>query len=292
MRNVFMMCVVLLGFGILPLASDAATSVNISLFHNDLAPYGTWTTVAPYGSVWVPAHVAPGWRPYTRGYWTYTDYGWTWVSYEPFGRDVYHYGRWVYDSYEGWVWVPDTVWAPAWVAWQEGDDYVGWAPLPPASRWASSGLVYSSSAIATPSWVFVQRPYFLNRHINTYVVPVARNVTVLRTTKDVTHFDVAKGKPVNRGIDVTRVESTNGKKMVKTYTSQRQNVRTQRRASVAQTTHLERRTKVAPSQATRVERRTKRNESPVANRQRNISPQKAQKNAAPKGGKGKGKGKP
>jgi len=283
MRKGFMICALWLGLGVLPALSYASTNVSISLFHNDLAPYGNWTTVSPYGSVWMPAHVAPGWRPYTQGYWTYTDYGWTWVSYEPFGRDVYHYGRWVYDPYQGWMWMPDTVWAPAWVAWHEGDDYVGWAPLPPASRWGSSGLAYSSSVIPTTSWVFVERPYFLNRHVSTRLVPVTRNVTLLSATRDVTRFEVKQGKPMNRGVDLARVESSNGRKVAKTYTSQRQNLRTQKRVPASQAMGVERRTNV----------RTKRNETQVANRQEaNKSTQKAQKKNAPNGNQGKGKGKP
>jgi len=280
MRKGLMVCALMLGLGAFPLLSQAETSVSISLFHSNLSPYGTWTTVAPYGSVWVPAHVAPGWRPYTRGYWTYTDYGWTWMSYEPFGRYTYHYGRWVYEPYQGWVWIPDTVWAPAWVAWHEGDDYVGWAPLPPASRWGSSGLVYSSGAVPATSWVFVERPYFLNRHVSTRIVPVTRNVTLLSTTRDVTRFEVKKGKPLNRGVDLARVESSSGRKMVKTYTSQRQNLRTQKHAPASKAMGVERRGNV----------RTKRNETQVANRQQaNTSTQKSQKKGAPQG---KGKGKP
>jgi len=38
----------------------------------------------------------------------------------------------------GWVWVPGYEWAPAWVSWRYGDEYVGWAPLPPAAVWISS----------------------------------------------------------------------------------------------------------------------------------------------------------
>jgi len=256
----FMICALILGLGIIP-SSSRATSISISVFHNDLAPYGRWITVAPYGTAWVPTHVGSGWRPYTNGYWTYTDYGWTWVSYEPFGRDVYHYGRWVYDPAMGWAWIPDTVWAPAWVAWQEGDDYVGWAPLPPAAGWGSSGLVYRTSSIQPMSWIFVERPYFLNRHLKTRVVPITRNVSVLSTTRDVTHFDVVKGKPVNRGADVARVESTNGRKMVKSYTSQRQNLRTQRRAPATQAMGAERRNN------TRVVRSKETNQTAMVNRQ-------------------------
>jgi len=287
MRQVFVIFAVWVGLSVSPMPSPAATAVSISVFHNDLAPYGRWVNVSPYGSAWIPTRVSSGWRPYTNGYWAYTDYGWSWVSYEPFGNDVYHYGRWLHDPYQGWMWIPGTQWAPAWVAWQESDDYVGWAPLPPDSRWGSSGLVYSVSSISTPSWVFVQRPYFLNRHITTRIVPVTRNVTVLRTTRDVTHFDVVKGKPANRGIDVAHVQSTSGKKINKTYTSQRQNVRTQKRVQPAHANHVERRTKVQ-----------KRNETTVASGQDQRAPtqkysgerqhgsaEKGQKNKA---GKGKG----
>src|SRR6266478_5888600 len=108
--------------------AHAYTSVNVSLFYNTLSPYGRWIDDEPYGRCWVPAHVSRGWRPYSDGYWVYTDYGWAWETSEPFGWATYHYGRWVYDPYEGWVWVPGTVWAPAWVAWRADDDWVGWAP--------------------------------------------------------------------------------------------------------------------------------------------------------------------
>ena len=291
MRNGLMICALVLGLGALPVLSQAGTSVSISLFHRDLAPYGTWTSVAPYGSVWVPSRVAPGWRPYTQGYWTYTDYGWTWVSYEPFGADVYHYGRWVYQPYQGWMWVPDTVWSPAWVAWHEGDDYVGWAPLPPASRWGSSGLAYSSSAIPATSWIFVERPYFLNRHVSTRVIPVTRNVTLLSSTRDVTRFEVKKGKPMNRGVDLARVESSNGRKVAKTYTSQRQNLRTQKRVPATPPLHATGRS------TTHTLKGKQSQETVVANRSNQSSgPQKPVKATPKKGaaakGQGKGNGKP
>ena len=56
------------------------------------------------------------------------------MSYEDFGDIVYHYGRWVRVQDEGWCWVPDTDWGPAWVSWRNNDEYVGWAPLPPEAR--------------------------------------------------------------------------------------------------------------------------------------------------------------
>src|SRR5579864_7427574 len=77
-------------------------SVDLGVFHDRLAPYGDWIHVNRYGECWRPRHVARNWRPYTVGYWTYTDYGWTWVSEENWGWATYHYGRWFYDPYYGW----------------------------------------------------------------------------------------------------------------------------------------------------------------------------------------------
>ena len=46
-----------------------------------------WVEVADYGYCWQPAVAVSNakWRPYSDGYWVYTDVGWTWVSYEDFG---------------------------------------------------------------------------------------------------------------------------------------------------------------------------------------------------------------
>ncbi len=95
-----------------------------------LAQYGTWTDVAPFGSVWVPS-VAPGWEPFTYGHWVNSDQGWAWVSYEPYGWLVYHYGNWDYKPDVGWFWVEGDTWSPAQAQWVDYDDYVGWAPIPP-----------------------------------------------------------------------------------------------------------------------------------------------------------------
>ena len=70
-----------------------------------------------------------------HGRWVYTEeWGWYWVSDEEeadWGWVAFHYGRWAHDRRLGWFWVPGDEWAPAWVDWRRGDDYVGWAPLPP-----------------------------------------------------------------------------------------------------------------------------------------------------------------
>src|SRR5882672_4736498 len=43
--------------------SEVSTGADVDLFHGDLAPYGQWIDTAEYGWVWIPAAVAPDWRP-------------------------------------------------------------------------------------------------------------------------------------------------------------------------------------------------------------------------------------
>ncbi|HWU88522.1 MAG TPA: DUF6600 domain-containing protein, partial [Kofleriaceae bacterium] len=97
----------------------------IDVFYDQLDPYGSWYDDRTYGWVFAPSE--PSYIPYANGYWKNTDYGFTWVSSDPFGWATDHYGRWVWVN--RWVWVPDTTWGPAWVQWRVGDGWVGWAPM-------------------------------------------------------------------------------------------------------------------------------------------------------------------
>lgn len=198
--------------------SASSGSFSIDFFYDELDDYGRWVDYGDYGACWVPADVGYGWRPYMRGYWTYTDYGWTWASYEPFGWATYHYGRWVMDPYYGWVWVPGTVWAPAWVAWREADDCVGWAPLGPQVGWSVSvGLTfgnYHTSSIPYDQWCFVDRYRFDSRDVSSVVYPVSRNEVVFRRSTDATRFRVRNGgAPVNEGIRVASLERSMGRRI-------------------------------------------------------------------------------
>jgi hypothetical protein len=123
---------------------SGGADVSVNFFYDNLNG-GNWYQVADYGYVWQPdAATSADWRPYTDGYWAYTDVGWTWVSYEDFGWATYHYGRWVRLEDYGWCWVPGYEWGPAWVSWRTGGNYIGWAPLPPEGR---AEIVYESRPI-------------------------------------------------------------------------------------------------------------------------------------------------
>lgn len=187
-------------------AAQAHFDVNLTVFHDGLSQYGSWTVSAHFGNVWLPRQVNTQWRPYSVGYWVYTDAGWTWVSDEPWGWATYHYGRWVFDPALGWVWVPDTVWGPAWVVWRHGPDYTGWAPLPPGI--AVSGVI--DPPMASFAFVFVRTQYIVDPHLVTYIEPAARNVTFVRFTTNATYYSVSGGVVVNRGVQVETIEHVIG----------------------------------------------------------------------------------
>ena len=107
--------------------------VSLQTFYDELSPYGVWIKDPQYGYVWRPDVDQEEFRPYyTNGRWAMTEYGNTWVSNYDWGWAPFHYGRWVYNRYNQWVWLPDTIWGPAWVSWRSGGGYYGWAPLGPS----------------------------------------------------------------------------------------------------------------------------------------------------------------
>jgi hypothetical protein len=125
-------------------------AITFETFEDNLAPHGEWMTVSGYGRVWRPLAVGTDWRPYYDGTWQWTDEGWLWVSSEPWGWATYHYGRWAYDGRFGWIWIPGYQWAPAWVSWRIGIDYIGWAPLGPGLS-----VYVTNYPVLYDHWVFV-----------------------------------------------------------------------------------------------------------------------------------------
>ena len=142
-------------------SSASARYVNNDVVgYEDLDDHGTWRDSREYGRVWMPSRVHADWAPYQEGRWIWQDpYGWTWVSYEPWGWAPYHYGRWIHAD-NNWCWVPppprgyrgpaavmsiEPVYAPALVAFVGGRNWgvslsiggpaIGWVPLAPRERY-------------------------------------------------------------------------------------------------------------------------------------------------------------
>lgn len=183
-----------------PRNADASPGVSFQFFYDSLDPYGEWFDVPEYGYCWRPSGVDSDWTPYTDGYWAYTDAGWTWVSYEDFGGVTYHYGRWLDLESEGWVWVPDYEWAPAWVSWRSSDDYVGWAPLPPRARFhhdiGFSIWVDSEFDIGPGYYNFCEVRNFGAPALRPFIVDRRRNVTFINQTVNITNISVNKSNNV------------------------------------------------------------------------------------------------
>lgn len=110
---------------------------NVYMGVAELDTYGHWLTVESYGPAWVPYYVGPSWSPYWEGRWCYRPFwGWTWVSYEPWGWLPYHYGRWYHSLSFGWCWLPGpsfafNFWSPGLVRFYNGPGWVSWCPLGP-----------------------------------------------------------------------------------------------------------------------------------------------------------------
>lgn len=181
-------------------------------FYAPLTPYGRWVEVGAYGRCWIPAHVDPGWRPYANGYWQRTDAGWYWVSEEPWGWATYHYGRWDFHARHGWIWVPHTQWAPAWVTWREGGGYVGWAPLRPSVTFGVNiGVADYEPAFASRAYVFVEHRRMLDP-IRPRTV-IVNNTTIINKTVNITNVKVVNKTVINEGPRPEVIERASGRKL-------------------------------------------------------------------------------
>ena len=190
--------------------AEARTDISIDFFYDNIGDGGNWIEAGEYGYCWQPTVAVSNtsWRPYSDGYWAYTDVGWTWVSYEDFGWATYHYGRWVRLKGRGWVWAPGREWGPAWVSWRTGGDYVGWAPLPP--RRGGDIYVDFSPITAQVDLDFDIGPAYYNFIDVRYIgEPVLRerifaadqNVTYVSQTVNVTNITYNNSQVYNYGPD-------------------------------------------------------------------------------------------
>jgi len=198
-------------FSLVRVSAEVTFSAGIEIhsaadFYDPLGSYGEWVDVRSYGRCWHPTYITEtDWRPYADGHWEWTDCGWYWVSDEPWAWACYHYGYWTFDPAYGWIWVPGTEWAPAWVVWRESPEYIGWAPCGP------SGVV-----VAPSLFCFVDIHHFHGR-----IYPrslIVNNTTIVQRTRvinGIRHesrtFDGGRQRVVvNNGPDVKIVQRATG----------------------------------------------------------------------------------
>ena len=193
--------------------AEARADVSIDFFYENLGDGGNWVEVGDYGYCWQPTVAVsnPSWRPYSDGYWAYTDLGWTWISYEDFGWATYHYGRWMRLRGRGWVWVPGLEWGPAWVSWRTGGDYVGWAPLPPrraGEYWDErpiTGQVDIDFDIGPAYYNFIDVRYIGEPVLRERIYAPEQNATYISKTVNVTNITYNNSVVYNYGPDYNTV---------------------------------------------------------------------------------------
>ena len=189
---------------------------DYGMFYDSLASHGSWFETSDYGYVWQPAVREANWRPYSRGRWVCSDRGWTWVSEEPFGWATYHYGRWALLRGHGWIWVPGSEWAPAWVSWREHDSYIGWAPLPPETL-AYRGHQLNNTVDVRfgigDSWFnFVEVRHF-GGPVYEHCLPLSRNVTIIQQTVNITYIHTQNRQVICGGPRYQRISERLGRPM-------------------------------------------------------------------------------
>ena len=210
--------------------ADARTDVSIDFFYDNLSEGGNWIEVGDYGYCWQPSVAASNtsWRPYSDGYWAYTDLGWTWISYEDFGWATYHYGRWIRLRGRGWVWVPGREWGPAWVSWRTGGDYIGWAPLPPrraGEYWDEQPItarVDIEFDIGPAYYNFIDVRYIGEPVLRERIFAADQNATYVTKTVNVTNITYNKAAVYNYGPDFNTV-SRYSTRPIQRLTVQREN---------------------------------------------------------------------
>jgi hypothetical protein len=182
--------------------------VSFGIFYSSLGSYGDWISVSGGVYAWRPRGIATGWRPYLYGHWLWSDEGWYWDSAEPWAWAAYHYGRWYYDDYYGWIWIPGYDWAPAWVEWRYGADYVGWAPLGPYAMFDMRfGITYRQSWV-TPYdyWSFVDCRHVTALDVHRYVYRTDNNTRIIGRTRTAGSVRYDDGRIRSRGPDPQYVE--------------------------------------------------------------------------------------
>ncbi len=169
-------------------SQQVGVSITYQDFYDGLSPYGEWMDYPEYGYVWRPSGIHD-FVPYsTGGRWVWTDeYDWMWASDYDWGWAPFHYGRWFHDPFYGWMWVPGYEWSPAWVAWRDGGDYYGWAPIRPGIH---IGVNFNFGSYNPPVdyWSFAPRRHITSIRLGSYIMPRRQNVTIINNTTIINNY--------------------------------------------------------------------------------------------------------
>jgi len=176
----------------------------------DLATVYVWKPSLDLGVVKVEGE-APVFTPYTNGQWVNSDAGWYFKAPTPVEETVSHYGRWVNSPTAGWMWVPGRVWSPAWVDWKQNDDYVSWAPLPPASYIVNNAI--NTPVIDDNNYFIVNKQNFLEPSVYKYSnIYYENGSTILaRDLKRTDGVVIVNNTIINRGPDVNVIQTIYGR---------------------------------------------------------------------------------
>ena len=181
--------------------------ISYADFYETLAPYGQWIDDPQFGFVWSPGEDI-NFRPYyTNGHWVMTEYGNTWISDYPWGWACFHYGRWTYDEYYGWLWLPDGQWGPAWVSWRYGEGYYGWAPMGPAN---GSATPVTSTKCPSDWWVFIPSRYLYSGSYYRFWYGPRDNKKYIKTSAMVTNTFVKGNTSYVTGPSAAQVKQVTG----------------------------------------------------------------------------------
>jgi hypothetical protein len=216
MKKLFLLTIFITLFIVIGRESEAKTTppphAEYGYFYSSLSPYGRWVELEPGFVVWRPTIMKRSWKPYSHGRWVWTNHGWYWDSYEPFGYIVFHYGRWYFDDYYGWIWIPDNVWGPSWVEWRYDNNYIGWAPLPPYAHFSINIGLRFTRTYYTPvhCWHFVNYRHFNDPYVVKYYVNDRKRRDIYSGSSQRTDYVYRDGRVINRGVDVDIVRKRGG----------------------------------------------------------------------------------
>ena len=122
----------------------------------------------------------------------------------------------------GWFWVPGNRWAPAWVAWRQEDDYLGWAPLPPTYDRGMIDININIGNVPDYYWSVVPSRDFLAADLDAYYVRDRR--PFIEQSRPIGHTTIVNNTVVNNVVKVEYVEEKTNTEVVEKTIQKTKNI--------------------------------------------------------------------